>query len=155
MDKKTSGVYKITNTITGDFYIGSSRNIKPRWATHKCPSTWKKCPNNPLYLDMQKYGLDNFTFEIIEETDNLHVREQYFIDLLKPSYNSNRANGRDIERCKKWKEDHRKDDLDSHRKCNSKLCLYEGETLTLNALSQRFYNQGIPHAWLKAKDYLL
>ena len=25
---KISGVYKITNTITGDFYIGSSKNIK-------------------------------------------------------------------------------------------------------------------------------
>lgn len=27
---KISGVYKITNTATGDFYIGSSNNIKKR-----------------------------------------------------------------------------------------------------------------------------
>ena len=29
-------VYKIINTITGDFYIGSSKNVKKRWAEHKC-----------------------------------------------------------------------------------------------------------------------
>ena len=33
---KTSAVYKITNTITGDFYIGSSKDVKRRWAVHKC-----------------------------------------------------------------------------------------------------------------------
>lgn len=39
---KVSGVYKITNTVTGDFYIGSSKNVKRRWTEHKCPSNWKK-----------------------------------------------------------------------------------------------------------------
>ena len=28
--KKISGVYKITNTVTGDFYIGSSKDVKDR-----------------------------------------------------------------------------------------------------------------------------
>ena len=37
---KISGVYKITNNITGDCYIGSSSNIKQRWAAEKSPSTW-------------------------------------------------------------------------------------------------------------------
>ena len=31
---KISAVYKITNTITGDFYIGSSKNVKKRWTNH-------------------------------------------------------------------------------------------------------------------------
>ena len=31
---KISGVYKITNTVTGDFYIGSSKNIERRWKAH-------------------------------------------------------------------------------------------------------------------------
>lgn len=31
---KISGVYKITNTITGDSYIGSSKNVKDRWKAH-------------------------------------------------------------------------------------------------------------------------
>ena len=53
-----SGVYKIANTITGDFYIGSSKNVKRRWESHKKPSAWKKCPNNQMYIDMQEYGTD-------------------------------------------------------------------------------------------------
>ena len=52
---KISAVYKITNTITGDFYVGSSKDVKRRWREHKSPSSWKKCPNNPMYLDFQKY----------------------------------------------------------------------------------------------------
>ena len=78
---KICGVYKITNTITGDFYIGSSKNIKNRWTAHKCKSTWNKCPNNQLYLDMQKYGVDKFVFEILEEAEieQLKEKEQQFI----------------------------------------------------------------------------
>lgn len=104
MKEKISGVYKITNTITGDFYIGSSCDIKRRWAQHKVSSTWKSRPGMKLYQDMAKYGRDNFLFEIIEETDNLTEREQYFIDILKPSYNNIRANGIDIERRKETME---------------------------------------------------
>ena len=66
---KISAVYKITNTITGDFYIGSSNDVKRRWKEHKCPSYLKNYPNNPMYLDMQKYGLDKFDFQVIEEVE--------------------------------------------------------------------------------------
>lgn len=104
---KICGVYKITNIITGDFYIGSSNNIKRRWGEHKKPSKWKENPNNPMYQDMQKYGTDKFVFEILEEAEieQLKEKEQQFIETLKPTYNSNNANGLDIERCK---ESHRK-----------------------------------------------
>lgn len=56
--EKISAVYKITNTVTGDFYIGSSRNVKVRWTNHKCPSMRKKHPNSKMYQDMQKYGVE-------------------------------------------------------------------------------------------------
>ena len=59
---KISGVYKITNNITGDFYIGSSKNIEKRWYQHKSPSVQKRQPNSKLYKAMDRYGLDNFTF---------------------------------------------------------------------------------------------
>ena len=100
--QKISGVYKITNTITGDFYIGSSKDVKQRWRSHKCTSTWNKCPNNPMYLDMQKYGIDNFVFEILEvvEEDTLKEIEQQFIKKLKPTYNDRNAKGWDTERYK-------------------------------------------------------
>ena len=190
---KISGVYKITNNITGDLYIGSSNDVKRRWAQHKVSSTWKRYSNLRLYKDMAKYGLDNFIFEVLEETSSLKEREQYWIEQLSPSYNNNWAQGLDIERHKKtskryhkeWHKSHRNEHLtkmkdyyythrdkflakrkdhyythrDEHLAKNkaycSRLCFYEGETLTLNTLSSRFCRQGIPHPTLEAKKYLL
>ena len=106
-----SGVYKITNTITGDFYIGSSKNVKKRWADHKWPSTWKNHPNNPMYLDMQKYGIDKFVFEILAEVEpeQLKEMEQEFIETLKPTYNSRNANGLDVEKRKEYQKKYQKE----------------------------------------------
>ena len=166
------GVYKIANTITGDFYIGSSKNVKQRLAVHKCQSTWKKCSNNPLYQDMKKYGLDKFVFEILAEAEpeQLKEAEQQFIETLKPTYNSNRANGWDIERQKKHRKEYNKSDKfkkyqreyyksekrkKQKKEYNNQLCFYNGETLTINALSLRFWKQGIEHPTIEAKKYLI
>ena len=168
---KISGIYKITNTITGDFYIGSSKDIKRRWRHHKIPSTWNKCPNNPLYKDMQKFGIDKFEFEILAEVEpgSLKEAEQKFIETLKPTYNNYRAKGLDIER---RKESHRKasrkyEKTEKRKKyCKeynkkyqkeyrNQLCYYNNEILTLNALSKRFRRAGIEHPTLEAKKYLL
>ena len=165
------GVYRITNTITGDFYIGSSKNVKRRWAEHKWQSTWKKSPDNPMYKDMQKYGVDKFVFEIIEEVEmeQLKEKEQEFIEALQPTYNSNNANGLDVERYKEYQKEYQKEyhkeyqksskGKESHRKSNNKyqnqLCSYNGEVLTLHALDSRFRKAGIPHPVLEAKKYLL
>ena len=160
---KIIGVYKITNTITGDFYIGSSKNVKHRWANHKWPSTWNQYPDNPMYLDMQKYGLDKFEFEIIAEVEvgKLKETEQQFIETLKPTYNSNRANGWNFERYKETKKEYQKSDKykqyqkEYKKEYQNQLCCYNGETLTLNALSTRFRRQGIDHPNIEAKKYLL
>ena len=169
---KISGVYKITNTITGDFYIGSSKNVKQRWRDHKKPSTWKRYPNNQLYQDMQKYGVDKFEFEILEELEEKKLKEteQEFIETLKPTYNDRNADGWDIERRKDYQKEYKKSDKgkesqkkyqksDKYKKANKKyknqLCCYNGQTLTLNALSSRFRRKGIDHPILEAKKYLL
>ena len=148
--KKICGVYRITNTITGDFYIGSSNDVKHRWAVHKCPSRWKRLPNNQLYQDMRKYGVDNFDFQILAEVEegSLKVAEQYFIETLKPTYNNYNASGLNIER---YKETQRK----SCNKYESQLCFYNGQTLTLGALRMRFWRQGISNPSAEAKKYLL
>ena len=156
---KICGVYKITNAITGDFYIGSSKNVKRRWAAHKWQSTWNRYPNKQLYQDMQKYGVDKFEFEILAEVEPVSLKEaeQKFIETLKPTYNSNRANGFDFERYKEYeKTDKRKESRrKANKKYNNQLCFYNGETLTLNALSIRFKSQGIDHPAQEAKKYLL
>ena len=161
--EKICGVYKITNTITGDFYIGSSKNVKKRWADHKCPSVWNRYPNNPMYLDMNKYGLDKFSFQILEEVEieQLKEMEQQFIETLNPTYNSNRAKGWDIERYKEWQEEYRKTDKSKEYQkqyqleYENQLCLYNSETLTLQALRSRFRKAGIPHPVKEAKKYLI
>ena len=173
---KISGIYKITNTITGDFYIGSSKNVKRRWTSHKCQSTWKNCPNNQLYQDMQKYGIDKFVFELLEEVEEslLKEKEQKFIETLKPAYNNYYAKGLDIDKRKESQKKYQKSDKgkeaqkeykktnkykESHKKASNKydnqLCRYNGETITLNALRKRFLRKGIPHPIQEAKKYLL
>ena len=170
---KISGVYKIINNITGDFYIGSSKNIKQRWTCHKSPYKWEQKPGMKLYQAMIQYGRDNFTIEIIEETNNLKEREQYWIGQLKPSYNTNKAytgiEGRkELKRqCSKaWRKAHKdkrlayyKTNRDKHlarnRAYNNRLCIYYGETLKFGALSCRFHRLGITNPAQEAKKYLI
>ena len=167
-----SGVYKITNTITGDFYIGSSKNIKERWRSHKKPSIWKRYQNNPMYQNMQKYGVDKFELQILAEVEigKLKEKEQQFIETLKPTYNQMNAKGLDFERYKEYKKEYEKSDKRKKRKkeyektdkrkkykkeYNNQLCLYNGEIITLTALKTRFYRAGIPCPTAEAKKYLL
>ena len=160
---KISAVYKITNTITGDFYIGSSKNVKRRWTYHKCPSRWKQYKNNQMYIDMQKYGTDKFDFQVLAEVeiDSLKETEQKFIETLNPTYNDRNANGFDIERNKKTQKEAQKKYQKSdkgkkaQKKYQNQLCSYNGETLTLSALSMRFRKAGIEHPTQEAKKYLL
>lgn len=146
MENKISAVYQIINTVTGDRYVGSSKNVKERWKCHKSPSRWKDNPNIPLYQDFQKYGIENFRFQILAPAmpECLVQVEQEFIEMLKPSYNDKRAKGWNVKRCK-----------DAARKYQQQLCSYNGEELTLRALSLRFYRAGINHPTLEAKKYLI
>ena len=159
--EKISGIYKITNTVTGDFYIGSSKNVKRRWEEHKWPSSWNKQTNNPMYLDMKEYGVDKFEFQILEEVEieQLKKMEQQFIEILKPTYNDRNANGWDFERRKKHKKEYNKQNREKYKeyinKYQNKLCLYNGENLTLNALRIRFQRAGIEHPTIEAKKYIL
>jgi group I intron endonuclease len=83
------GIYKIRNKINGKFYIGSSIDINHRWTMHI--NSLKRGDHHSIILQRawNKYGLDNFIFEIIEETSDYSLieREQYYLDHLKPIYN--------------------------------------------------------------------
>ena len=83
------GIYKITNLKNGKVYIGQSVNIEHRWTQHR------NRPFNPLsgqydsyfYRTIRKYGLENFSFEVIEQCskEELDAKEKYWIAY----YNSN------------------------------------------------------------------
>ena len=173
---KISAVYKIVNTVTGEFYIGSSVDVMRRWSKHRRPSTWKEHPNLPLYQDMQKYGLDKFQFQILAPVmpEYLKQVEQEFIELLNPKYNNCRAFGRNTERYREYRNRYYKSELGkahnkkymqsekgiaahnkASRKYDNQPCEYNGEILTLHRLSGRFYRAGIPHPNIEAKKYLI
>lgn len=79
-----SGVYIITNKVNGKFYVGSGRSIFSRWLNHTCYLVKDNHINYKLQRAVNKYGLENFKFEILELSPplGLNEREQYFLDTL-------------------------------------------------------------------------
>lgn len=75
------GIYKITNLENGMCYVGRSVDFAKRWKQHiLCGIGADKASNNKLYPAMLTFGVENFTFEIIEECEKekLGEREQYW-----------------------------------------------------------------------------
>ena len=70
---KKSGVYKITNKVTGDFYIGSTNNFSRRFIQHRFNGSEKGTRKHKMYNDMRKYGIDSFEFEILEESSRSEI----------------------------------------------------------------------------------
>ena len=97
-DKTKCGIYKITNLVTDECYIGQSVDVYKRWNDHcKCGLGIDTPPGNKLYKAMQEYGLDNFTFELLTECSQteLNEKEKYFIELYQADtfgYNSTGGN---------------------------------------------------------------
>lgn len=83
------GVYKIANTLTGDFYIGSSINLLKRFKEHQNRLIGNRHKNAHLQNAWNKYGEDKFSFEVILYCDKSMILyyEQVLIDGLKPTYN--------------------------------------------------------------------
>lgn len=78
---KISGIYKITNINDQRVYIGQAVDIAARWKQHiKRALGAEPITQNKLYPAMEKEGVWNFTFEVIEkcEKEKLSEREQYY-----------------------------------------------------------------------------
>ena len=89
LGKKTvCGIYKITNLLTEQCYIGQSVNISDRWKQHcKCGLGIEASATNVLYNSMQRDKIWNFSFELLEECPRelLNQKEAFWID----TYSSN------------------------------------------------------------------
>lgn len=87
------GIYKITKKENGKSYIGQSNNIERRFQEHKTKQ------DIPIEVAIKKYGVDAFSFEIIEECslEQLDEREIYWIEYYNTykgiGYNCNPGGG--------------------------------------------------------------
>jgi group I intron endonuclease len=82
------GIYRIKNLVNGKCYYGSSKNIEKRWKRHKRELKKNTHINCILQRSWDKYGEDNFLFEVVEEcsVDIILETEQKYLD-LQPEYN--------------------------------------------------------------------
>ena len=85
--KKTiCGIYKITDLITEQCYIGQSVNVQDRMKQHcKCGLGIQAPATNKLYNTMQKDKVWNFTFELLEECpkEKLNEKERFWIQMYQ------------------------------------------------------------------------
>lgn len=88
-------IYKITNIINQKVYIGKTEQINPdnRWKEHMHDYTRRRNEKRPLYSAMKKYGVENFSFEILEETDIPEEREVYYINKYRSYVGFKDCNG--------------------------------------------------------------
>ena len=91
--KKVRGIYKVTNKVNGKVYIGQSIDIGRRWRQHMTAE-------DDIYFHkaIQKYGVDNFIWEVIEKCkkSELDERESYWIeyyDSYNKGYNCTKGGG--------------------------------------------------------------
>ena len=80
-----TGIYKLTNLKNQKVYIGQAANLADRWKDHIKAGLGIDTPNNMLYTAMLKDGVENFTFEVLEECERsaLNDRETYYIEFYR------------------------------------------------------------------------
>lgn len=93
--KDVCGIYKITNLKDSRAYIGQAVDVRDRWNQHCKFSLGIDTPQgNKLYQAMIKEGLENFTFQLLEECprEELNQKEAYYINMYNSyefGYNAN------------------------------------------------------------------
>lgn len=79
------GIYKFENLVNGKKYIGQSVNIERRYKDHIVRAKNNFINNteydSSLHKAMRKYGINNFSFEILEECEKIELneKERYWI----------------------------------------------------------------------------
>ena len=95
-------IYKITNNITNDCYIGyTSLTLEERFKKHRYNH---KNGDTYLYKAMRKYGFENFSIECLQEDGNLEEDENLWIGKINPKYNMRPGGtGGDTSKSPNWK----------------------------------------------------
>ena len=75
-------IYKVTNNINNKIYVGiTNQGYKVRFYKHCSDSI--RGSNFPLHLALRKYGIDNFTTEVIETCDTIDLLKEREIHWIK------------------------------------------------------------------------
>lgn len=138
--KGKSGIYKITCLSNQKFYVGSSVDLHKRKLSHFRELRVNKHLNPQFQYVFNKYGEDNFIFEVLEEVPlissikmknypELIEKEQYWMDKLQPHFNTCKAAGSTLGR-KRSKEE-MKNTLDANR-----LDVYQIDCKTLEIIKE-------------------
>jgi group I intron endonuclease len=89
------GIYQIRNIVNGKILIGSSKNLHGKSNSYKFQLQHGSHMNSALQNDFNKFGTDNFLFEIVDNlepkegvgydyTDDLITLEELWIEKLQP-----------------------------------------------------------------------
>ena len=94
-----TGIYKLTNLKNQKVYIGQAADISERFKQHIKCGLGIDTPSNMLYTAMIKDGVENFTFEVLEECERgqLNDREKYYISFYRAQefgYNMSKGGAR-------------------------------------------------------------
>lgn len=88
-------IYRLHNNINKKNYIGQTLDYEERMKGHKSGPTCKDKMDQPLYLDIKKYGWENFTKEILFESEDQEIideKERYYIKEFKSLLTENGYN---------------------------------------------------------------
>jgi hypothetical protein len=90
-----SGIYMLTNKLTGDIYVGQSIDLRKRFLNYFNLSYLSRRNELIICRAIIKYGYSNFSITILEYCDkcDLDIREQHYFDVLNPKYNIQKIAG--------------------------------------------------------------
>lgn len=79
-------IYKITNEITNESYVGLSKNPFERFGTHIREAKLERYKNRKISIALREYDVSNFNFKILEKTKD-ESREAFYIEMFD-TYNN-------------------------------------------------------------------
>lgn len=87
--KGVSGIYRITNRVTGESYVGLAHCIAGRWKAHLQSLRWGNHHSPRFQASYDEHGAESFDFTVLEicQRSDLRRRERIWIDRIHPALN--------------------------------------------------------------------
>lgn len=143
-------IYKITNLINSKVYIGLTNDVEKRWYKHRWYALNEQ-KSSRLYNAMRKYGVDNFTFEVLEDSiasvEEARAREKFFVEQhesQRSGYNATPGGtGGDMSDHDNWKlavkKMHEERDRESYATYGFKSKTHRKESIEKQSVARKDY----------------